>query len=146
MLVSDVLASKGSRIETASPAQSAREMPRLFVERNVASVVVVNSVGQPMGIVTERHLLQAMARTDCNLAGLWVRDIMVSPAPSCRPEDKIATILARMTNERIRHLLVIDQEKMVGVVSIGDLVKQRLAETELEARTLRDMALAHMVA
>ena len=146
MHIKDVLAIKGHRVETVWPSQSARTIPRTFIDRNINSVVVVWNDGLPVGIVTDRDVLRAMAKHDGMLGGLTVRDIMTSPPPVCHPDDSIGDILRRMTSERFRHFIVMDQERMVGLVSIGDLVKHRFQDTDLEMRVLRDLAYAHMTA
>jgi CBS domain-containing protein len=145
MHIADILATKGHRIETVWPTQRARDIPKIFVDRHLSSVIVVTPSGQPQGIISDRHILAAMAAHDGMLAHLTARDIMASPVPTCRPEDGVVSILRRMTDERIRHMVVMDGDRMTGVVSIGDLVKHRFQDTELEMRVLRDLAYAHMV-
>jgi CBS domain-containing protein len=144
MHVSDVLAAKGRRVETVWPAQTAKDVLGMLVDRGHSSVIVVSADGAPIGIVTDRDLLTAMARREGDFARLSARDVMTSPPPVCRPSDGIVEVLNRMTDERVRHLLVMDQGRMAGVVSIGDLVKYRFRDTDLEMRVLRDMALARM--
>jgi CBS domain-containing protein len=146
MDISDVLAIKGHRVETIWPTQPVRQIPKTFVDRNLTSVVVVSAQGRPIGIITDRHLLTAMAHSDGDLARLTAREVMTSPAPVCSPSDGVVDMLNRMTDERIRHIVVMDGDRMVGLVSIGDLVKHRLRDTDLEMRILRDMAFAHMAA
>ena len=144
MHISDVLAAKGRRVETVWPAQPARVVLEALVERQHSSVIVVSADGAPVGIVTDRSLLTAMARQRNDFSRLTVRDVMTVPAPTCKPSDGIVDTLNRMTEERVRHLLVMDQGRMVGLVSIGDLVKYRFRDTDLEMRVLRDMAIARM--
>jgi signal-transduction protein with cAMP-binding, CBS, and nucleotidyltransferase domain len=146
MHIRDVLAAKGHRIETVWPSQPAREIPKLLIERNIASIIVVSAEAQPMGIITDRHLLEAIIRTRDGLANLTARDVMTAPVSSCSPSDDIGGILARMTDERVRHMLVMEDGRMIGIVSIGDLVKHKLRDSDLEMRVLREMALAHMAA
>ena len=144
MHIADVLATKGRRIETVWPSQPVRDLPRLLIERNVASLVVVSADGRPLGMVTDRLLLEVIAKTGGELGLLTVREIMIAPPPACRPDDTVMGMLARMTDERVRHLLVLERDHMVGLVSIGDLVKHRLRDADMETRILRDMALAHL--
>ena len=145
MRIRDVIATKGGRVETVWPTQSVREIPHIFIDRNLASVVVVSTTNIPLGIITDRNILAAMAQAEGHLAsGLTARDIMTSPVPVCGLDDGVVAILNRMTHERLRHLVVMDEGRMAGIVSIGDLVKHRFQDTDMEMRILRDMAFAHM--
>lgn len=146
MHISDVLKAKGNRVETVSPSQSVRSIPKIFVDRQITSVVVVTADGRPVGMITDRHLLTALAQGNGNLGSQFARDIMTSPAPACQPGDELVAVLQRMTRERVRHYVVMEADQMTGLVSIGDLVKHRFQDTELEMRVLRDLALAHMTA
>ena len=74
---------------------------------------------------------------------LGVTHVMISPPPMCTPDVRVSDALRRMTNDRIRHLIVMNEEEMLGVVSIGDL-KARIHHAEVEGRVLRDMALTHL--
>ena len=144
MRIRDVIAAKGRRVETVWPTQSVRDIPKLFMDRNLASVVVITTDNRPVGIITDRNLLAAMARPEGHLSGIAARDIMTSPVPICGMDDGVVAMLTHMTHERIRHLVVMDDGRMAGIVSIGDLVKHRFQDTDMEMRILRDMAFAHM--
>jgi CBS domain-containing protein len=144
MRISDVLASKGRKVETVWPSQPVGELPRLMIDRNIASVVVVDHGGMPMGLVTDRHVMQALARHGSEALQRTAGDIMQSPPPSCTPADEVAEVMRRMTEERARHFLVTERGLMVGLVSIGDLVKSRLRDADLEARVLREIAHGHL--
>ena len=146
MIIRDVLKSKGSRIETVHTHRPVSEILQLFDERNVSSVVVINPVGKPLGIVTDRLLIKALAHRGSDALRLTAADVMDTPAPTCTPDDTIQNSLHAMTERRVRHLLVEYGGEVVGLVSIGDLVKFRLRDSELEARVLRELAYAHMSA
>jgi CBS domain-containing protein len=146
MIIRDVLKSKGSRIETVRAHRPVSEILQLFDERNVSSVVVAGQDDKPVGIVTDRLLIKALAHRGSAALSLRAADVMVAPAPACAPGDTIQDALGIMTDRRIRHLLVESAGEAVGLVSIGDLVKFRLQDRELEARVLRDLAYAHMSA
>ena len=146
MHISDVLAAKSHRVETVSPSQAVRGIPKIFVDHQITSVVVVTADGRPVGMITDRHLLTALAEGNGTLGTQFARDIMTAPAPSCQPSDELVAVLQRMTRERVRHYVVMDGDRMAGLVSIGDLVKHRFQDTDLEMRVLRDLALAHMTA
>ncbi len=138
MRISDILDLKGHRVETVWPSRSVGDVPRLFVNRNIASVVVIEAGDRPVGIVTDRLLIRALAEHGMEIIGLTAKDIMQSPPPSCAPTDSVAHVLDIMTEKRVRHMLVMANSKMLGIVSIGDLVKHRLRDAEMETNVLRD--------
>jgi CBS domain-containing protein len=146
MKIKDVLASKGSRVVTVRPNKRVDKLPKLFDDRNIASAVVVDASNRPLGIVTDRLFMKALARRGLEMIQLAVSDIMESPAPSCSPEHTVQHAMRLMTDMRVRHLVVMEGDKMLGVVSIGDLVKCRLQEAEMESRVLRELALGHISA
>lgn len=146
MKIKDVVASKGSRVVTVRPNKGLDKLPKLFEERNIASAVVVDASNRTLGIVTDRLFMKALARQGVAMLQLAVSEIMESPAPSCSPEHSLQDAMRLMTEMRVRHLVVMDHGKMLGVVSIGDLVKFRLQEAEMESKVLRELALGHMTA
>ena len=144
MKISDVLADKGAHIVTVWPDKRLDQIPSLFDERNIASVVVVDRAARPVGIVTDRELVRALARHGVGALDFPVSRVMLSPPPSCSPEHSVSDVLRQMTENRVRHVLVMRDNAMAGIVSIGDLVKIRLNDAELENRILREMALARL--
>jgi CBS domain-containing protein len=106
--------------------------------------VVVDHAGNPLGIVTDRDVLRAMARIGITALERPVSEAMESPPPTCLPDDTVNQILRVMTERRVRHVVVMHERKMAGIVSIGDLVKFRLKDAELENQVLRDLALRRM--
>jgi CBS domain-containing protein len=141
MKISDVLHEKGRHVVTVWPDKHLEQIPRLFEERNIASVVVVDHEGRPLGIVTDREILRAIARRAAAAFADTVAAVMVSPAPTCSGEDTVTAVLRQMTDNRVRHVLVMRNGELAGLVSIGDLVKFRLQDAELENRVLRELAL-----
>jgi CBS domain-containing protein len=144
MRISDVLAEKGGHVVTVWPDSRLDHVTHLFDERNIASVVVVDHGGHPIGIVTDRELVRALARYGVAALELPIGRAMRQPAPSCRPDDMVGDVLRLMTDNRVRHVLVLRDGAMMGIVSIGDLVKIRLDDAEMENRVLREMALARL--
>ena len=144
MRISDVLAAKGRRVVTIRPEKRLDQIPTLFDDQSIASVVEADVHGRPLGIVTDRLFIRAMARHGMRAMELTVADAMETPAPSCSPADSVSEALRLMTEQRVRHLIVIEHGHMAGIVSIGDLVKNRLHDAELESKVLRDMALRQM--
>ena len=95
---------------------------------------------KPVGIFSERDFINAVARNGATVLGFQVQQLMSTPILTCRLTDRIDAVLATMTIARIRHLPVIENNELKGIVSIGDLVKHRLDEKELEASVLRDIS------
>ncbi len=117
---------------------------RMFDERNISSVVVVDPQGRAMGLMCDRDVVHAIARHGASALQMRTADVMMAPPPSCTPDMTVSQALARMTLDRVRHLVVFGEEDMLGIVSIGDLVKVRLEEAEIEGRVLREMALGRI--
>ncbi len=146
MKIRDVLGDKGRHVVTVWPDKRLDHIPRIFDERNIASAVVVDHASKPLGIVSDREVLRALARHGIAALERPVSDVMQSPAPSCSPDDTVNDVLRIMTENRVRHVLVLEERAMVGIVSIGDLVKFRLKDAELENRVLRELALTRLAA
>jgi CBS domain-containing protein len=98
---------------------------------------------KPVGIFSERDFINAVARDGSAVLGFDVQQLMSTPILSCRSSDRVDAVLATMTTARIRHLPVIEDNELKGIVSIGDLVKHRLDEKELEANVLLDISRMH---
>jgi CBS domain-containing protein len=142
--ISDVLADKGTHVVTVWPDARLDYVTRLFDTRGIASVVVVDRGGRQQGIVSDRELVRAVARHGAQALDMRARDVMLSPALACGPDDTVGEVLRLMTDNRIRHVVVLHDGTMRGIVSIGDLVKIRLTDAELENRVLRELALARL--
>ena len=142
MRVSEIIAHKGSAVETIEHGQPVREAARLMNRKRVGAVVVVNADSRrPMGMVSQAEIVAAVDELGQSALGHCATGVMRRPVPHCSPETLIQDAMATMTRERARHLAVLDgQGGMVGLVSLGDLVAARLSAFELEASVLRDMA------
>jgi len=142
--ISDVLVEKGAHVITVWPDKRLDQLPQLFDERNISSVAVVDHAGRPLGIVTDRELVRGLARHGVAALEFPASRVMLSPPPWCSPDHTVGDVLRQMTENRVRHILVMRGDAMAGIVSIGDLVKIRLDDAELENRVLREMALARL--
>jgi CBS domain-containing protein len=143
MLVSDVLRTKGSNVVRIQLADSVELAVRKLAEHRIGALVVEDRWMKPVGIFSERDFINAVARDGSAVLGLDVQKLMSTPILSCRSSDRVDAVLATMTTARIRHLPVIENNELKGIVSIGDLVKHRLDEKELEASVLLDMSRMH---
>jgi CBS domain-containing protein len=143
MFVSDVLRNKGHRVERIHPTDRVELAVRKLSEHRIGALVVEDPWMKPVGIFSERDFINAVARNGGAVLGFEVQQLMSTPILTCRPSDRIEAVLATMTMARIRHLPVIENNELKGIVSIGDLVKHRLDEKELEASVLRDIQRMH---
>jgi CBS domain-containing protein len=143
MLISDVLRSKGDHVVRIHRTDKVALAVQKLVEHRIGALVVEDRWMKPVGIFSERDFIRAVAREGAAALGRDVRDLMTSPVISCRSSDRADAALATMTLARIRHLPVIDHDELKGIVSIGDLVKHRLDEKELEASVLLDISRMH---
>lgn len=139
MVISDVLGVKGRTVVTASVNDGVREVVGRLSANRIGAVVVEDQWMHPVGVFSERDFINAVAAHGAAALDLQVRDLMSAPIISCRSSDRVDAVLATMTLHKIRHVPVIDGEALDGIVSIGDLVKHRLDEKELEANVLLDI-------
>jgi len=140
MLISDVLRIKGGHVVKATASDSVREAVHSLAENRIGAVVVEDQRMHLVGVFSERDFINAIAANGAAVLDLRVRDLMSAPIISCRSSDRIDAVLATMTLAKTRHVPVIDGDQLSGIVSIGDLVKHRLDEKELEANVLLDLA------
>ncbi|MGH3849825.1 MAG: CBS domain-containing protein, partial [Pseudonocardiaceae bacterium] len=135
MKVEEILKSKGRSVETIEPGASVAEaVRRLNGPPQIGALVVCadEERQQIAGTITERDIIRALGRYGPDLLNKQVGDVMSRNIPVCSPDDSIARLMAQMTTSRYRHLPVAVDGKLVGLVSIGDVVKGRLSDMELE--------------
>jgi CBS domain-containing protein len=138
MLVAQILKTKPQSLVTIRPDATILEAARLLKHKNVGAVMVTDPNGRLIGILSERDIARAVASRAAELAGLEVRALMTRSVITCALDDRVNDLMRDMTRNRIRHLPVIDGEKLVGIVSIGDVVKHRMEELESETSLLRE--------
>jgi CBS domain-containing protein len=112
----------------------------MLTERRIGAVIVEDEHMRPAGIFTERDFAKAVAKHGAEALAMPIGKLMSAPIISCRPSDRIETAMATMTRAAIRHLPVMSDGELLGIISIGDLVRQRLEDKELEAGVLLDLA------
>lgn len=142
MLVKQILDGKGREVVTIGPEQPIWTVLRSFQVHRIGALVVVEG-DRPIGLLGERDLVNGLTRWGKKVLDLTARDLMSSPAPTCEPKTSIAAAMRTMTDRRTRHLVVLADGRLDGVVSIGDVVKARLDDVELENRVLRDQVRSH---
>jgi CBS domain-containing protein len=144
MKVQEILAHKGGKVVTIRPdATISTAVHRLALERIGALVVSEDGISIA-GILSERDLIVALAEEGAGILApdRRVRDLMTKGVRTCRPDDLIKSVMAEMTRHRFRHMPVVEDGRLAGVVSIGDVVRTRLDEMELETVVLREAYIA----
>jgi CBS domain-containing protein len=135
MRIADVLRNKGSAVATISPDTTVTELLAGLAERNIGAMVVIAPDGV-QGIVSERDVVRRLNELGAAVLALPVSEIMTSVVVTCGPGDSIDSLSGLMTNNRVRHVPVIDDGELAGIVSIGDVVKTRMEELEAEQKQL----------
>ena len=136
MLVSQILRTKGDSVFTTRPGESLAAVAELLHSRNVGALVVMDAE-RVVGIVSERDVVRAVAEDGPKALQRPVSDYMTANVLFAEPGETVDGLLGRMTDRRIRHLPVCKAERLVGIVSIGDLVKSKISEVEAEADGLK---------
>lgn len=142
MSVRELLKKKPRRIFTVEPTADAARAAHLLMEHEIGGLPVVGADGALVGFVSEREVVRALDEHREYASEQPIRSLMRKPAPVCDIEDGIREVMERMTRERLRHLVVMEGGRIAGVISVGDLVKHRLQELELETGVLRDYVAA----
>jgi CBS domain-containing protein len=141
MKVEQILRRKGDQVKTIAPETGLKTAAHKLLVEDISSLVVISN-GEIVGLLTEREIARGLARHGEELAQMKVRDIMSEHVVACTPDDDLRRVMTLMTQHRVRHLPVIEHGRLSGIVSIGDVVKYRLEELELETNVLRDAYIA----
>jgi CBS domain-containing protein len=143
MRVANLLERKNlPEVVTVVPTADVAAAARLLMQHTIGGLPVVGQDGQLVGFIAEREFVRAVHMHPDGIRNLRVQEIMRRPAPTCAPDDLLTDVTVRMTRERLRHLVVVDGRKIAGIISVGDLVKRRIEELEVEAGVLRDYVVA----
>ena len=142
MKVADILHAKGSSVVSVPPTATIMTLVHRLKMERVGAAIVTHDGTTIDGIISERDVAWGLAEHGADLLNLRVGDVMTKSVLTCAPDDTITSIARIMTERRLRHLPVLSQGDLVGVVSIGDVVKHRIDEMQLEANVLRDYATA----
>ena len=137
MKVKEVLGKKSATVITVTPDQSLLEASQLLAKHKIGVVVVVDSEGTPVGILSERDIVCELAEVQSDVVNRRIHDAMTKDIVIGFPEDDLAYVSSTMTDRRIRHLPIMEDEKLVGIISIGDVVKAQLDNVQYEAHMLR---------
>ena len=137
MLVSHILRQKGRDVVTVAPTSVLAEVARTLAKRRIGAVVVIGPKGDVAGILSERDIVHALALDGTQALSRSVSTYMTRSVATCEGQDTIDAIMETMTEGRFRHLPVVEDERLCGIISIGDVVKTRIEESEREASALK---------
>ncbi|MDT5145918.1 MAG: hypothetical protein QOC58_563 [Mycobacterium sp.] len=136
MRIADVLRNKGAAVVTINPEATVRELLATLADKNIGAMVVVGDEGV-VGIVSERDVVRQLHRQGADVLSGPVSRIMTTMLATCTKSDTVDAISALMTQNRVRHVPVLDGKELIGIVSIGDVVKTRMEELEAEQQQLQ---------
>jgi CBS domain-containing protein len=137
MRIADVLSNKGAAVATITPETTVSQLLASLAALNIGAMVVVGADGLA-GIVSERDVVRELHKRGGGLLGQPVSEIMTTVLATCTPRDTVDHLVVLMTQNRVRHVPVIDDGRLAGIVSIGDVVKTRMEELETEQQQLQD--------
>jgi CBS domain-containing protein len=141
MTVSIILAGKGRDVVTIEPNATLSDAAKLLAERRIGAVVILGADRRIVGILSERDIVRALAQSGRDALDRPVSEAMTRKVSTCHERETISAIMERMTVGKFRHIPVVDQGRLVGIISIGDVVKHRLSEVERDSAAMRDYIL-----
>ncbi len=138
MTVSTILAGKGREVLTIEPSAKLADAVRLLGEKRIGAAVILGADRRIAGIISERDIVRVLAERGAPVLDEPVSQTMTRKVETCSEGETVSNIMERMTVGKFRHMPVVDQGRVVGIVSIGDIVKHRLHEMERESAAMRD--------
>lgn len=137
--VAQLISGKGGDVFSIQPDETLGQAVQVLRDKRIGALIVTDSNGTLCGILSERDIVRKLADTPGQTLPQSVRDVMTSPVETCAPNDTLVSVLKRMTAGRFRHMPVVSGEKLMGMVTIGDVVNYRLIELEHEALQLKQL-------
>ncbi|MBK5198465.1 MAG: CBS domain-containing protein [Methyloceanibacter sp.] len=138
MNVAAILKLKGREVVTSAPDTPLLDIAEVLGKHGIGCVVITGAEGKVAGIVSERDIVREIGRAGAKVLKEPVKTCMTKTVVTCREADTIDRIMAEMTAHRFRHMPVVERGRLIGLVSIGDVVRMRIAEAEMEAAAMRD--------
>lgn len=138
MIVRNILKLKGSEVEAVTPETSIRDITATLSRKRIGAVIVLRQGRTICGMLSERDIVRGICEHGIGILDKTANDLMTCDVVTCGMDDTLVELMERMTDRRIRHLPVVERGELVGIISIGDVVKGRIAETEMEAQALKD--------
>jgi len=138
MLIKDILSEKGKEVFSVQENQSLQEALGILIKNKIGSLIVLNDKKKAVGIISERDIVWRCYKNPKDWPSIKAKDVMSSKLIIGTPQDDIGYAMAMMTQNRIRHLPIFEDKELVGVISIGDVVKEQLQKTEYENHYLKE--------
>ena len=138
MLVADILTEKGRDVVTVNADHTLADATAILEEHGIGAAVAVDAKGKLVGILSERDIVRTIARSGGPSLHKPVSAVMTRKVVTCKPDDRTDDLMGMMTKGKFRHLPVMDGGDLVGIISIGDVVKQRIAEIESDRQAMQD--------
>jgi CBS domain-containing protein len=138
MIVKSILSTKGSDVISIEPTATLEAAAAMLAKHRIGALLVFGPDRRVIGILSERDIVRALAEQGAGVFKQPLSQVMTRNVVTCSQSDSVGVLMERMTTGRFRHLPVVEQDQVIGVVSIGDVVKHRLQEIEQEAGALRD--------
>jgi CBS domain-containing protein len=138
MTIESILRRKGTDVATIAPDASVKRAADWLRAKNIGALVVMRE-NEVLGIISEREIVQALSRHGAEAGSMLVKEVMQYGVSTVSPDETVNHVMNLMTHHRVRHMLVLSGGKLAGIVSIGDIVKYRLEDLELETNVLRDV-------
>jgi CBS domain-containing protein len=138
MNVTTILSAKGGDVISIEPTATLETAVRMLAERGIGALLVLGPDRRLVGILSERDIVRVLAEQGAGVLAQPLSQVMTRKVVTCSPSDTVDVLMERMTTGKFRHVPVVEQEKVIGVISIGDVVKHRLKEIEQESAALRD--------
>ena len=138
MTIKAILARKGREVVTIEPGATLAAAVMLLAERRIGALVVTGPEGIVVGILSERDIVRVLAERGSQALILQVGDAMTRKVATCSEKDTVCDLMEQMTAGKFRHVPVMEQNRLAGIISIGDVVKSRLEEMTFESDALRD--------
>lgn len=143
MIVRTILKAKSSnQVATCSACITVHEAAQLLHNHRIGAIIVVDGDGKIEGILSERDIARGVALHGAMVGNMSISDLMTKAVLTCSPDDNMESLMKTMTERRIRHLPVVDNGRLIGIMSIGDVVKNRLEEATMEVDQLRGYVMA----
>ncbi|HEY5873939.1 MAG TPA: CBS domain-containing protein [Ilumatobacteraceae bacterium] len=140
MIVRNIIDSKASpQIFSMKPSDLVRSAVEVLATKRIGAVIISSDGAMVDGILSERDIVRALGTRGVECLDMQIQDLMTSAVIGCHPEDTAMSVMEKMTDGRFRHMPVIEQNRMIGVISIGDVVKARINEVQAENAALTDM-------
>jgi len=137
LIIANILKVKGRSVTTARPDDTVQEIADRLAQKKIGAIVIVGGGGSVTGIISERDLIRVIAQRGADALSMPVSEVMTREVVVCGEATSVDDIMEMMTNGRFRHLPVVEEGRLVGIVSIGDIVKHHIAEVELEVSAMR---------